>query len=623
MRSDHIFLALIVLLFLSSNNSFADGSGDETTLQEFSLGRIIVSATRSEIEAFKLAEDVTVYDARQIQKLPARNAADALFYFPGVDIEARDRLGQTSDVNIRGSKSRHVLVMVDDIPFNTQLSGQANLSKIPIENVQRIEVIKGASSSAWGSSLGGVINVITEDPGKSEKIHGELENSVAKFGTFKNSLKIKGRAGEAGYLMMVSRFSSEGFHPDANVQEEKIYSKVKHPLGDQADLTTSFGYSAADVSSGVLSNNRLYDTPYRARYGKVGLDINKPGHNIGLAYKFNDQDTTSDTYNGTTRQIVTASTNSNLYQGISLNDRVSFEDDILTFGGDLERHKFKSSNYLDMAESIDMQAFYANYLFNVNQWHITPGVRYDHNNRFGDQASPSLGVVYEFGDPYQTKVRAKAARAFNAPPLMWIYNEDPAFLVAPNPDLEAERGMSYEAGVNSTINKLGLDLSVYRVDVKSALQTVFDSDIGRFIVRNLEQVRRMGVETKMIYELNSRWSFYASAAYNHTIDKNTGEELHGSGMAKQNLRFGCLYEYQEWQIHLLSYYNRWNMSYSDRPNDKKPLFDLHIAREIYNEKDIISSFFVNIYNLADSAYWHNVIYPYPGRYFEAGLQVRF
>ena len=135
---------------------------------------IVVTAKRMPSDKKKTAENVTVYTEEDIDKLPSRDLGEVLSYVPAIDVQLSGQFGQATALSINGSNSRQVLLMVDGIPFNTQLSGQANPSQIPIEHIGRIEVIKGATSSAWGSSLGGVVNVITKDVGDSQKPTGNF-----------------------------------------------------------------------------------------------------------------------------------------------------------------------------------------------------------------------------------------------------------------------------------------------------------------------------------------------------------------------------------------------------------------------------------------------------------------
>ncbi|MFH1339167.1 MAG: TonB-dependent receptor plug domain-containing protein, partial [Candidatus Omnitrophota bacterium] len=168
------------------------------------LERIIVSAKRFPEALGGVAEDVTVITDEEIKDLPARDLGEVLGYIAGVDIEPRSGFGQPTGISIQGSSSRHVRVMIDGIPLNNQASGQVNPANFPIENIKRIEIIKGAASSVWGSALGGVINVITKDAGDTPVPKGSFTHSTAEHRTLKDSFDLSGKIGEAGYYLFVS-----------------------------------------------------------------------------------------------------------------------------------------------------------------------------------------------------------------------------------------------------------------------------------------------------------------------------------------------------------------------------------------------------------------------------------
>jgi len=177
---------------------------DEPSVDE--LEPIIVSATRIPTKATHISGHTAVVTEEDLETMPARDLTEALKYVPEVDVQVANHFGQPTSLSIHGSDSRHVLLMVDGIPFNTQLSGQANPTRIPIEHIKQIEVIKGASSSAWGSSLGGVVNVITKDVGTTETPRGQFTSSFAEFSTTKNSLELSGRLSDLGYFISGSFF---------------------------------------------------------------------------------------------------------------------------------------------------------------------------------------------------------------------------------------------------------------------------------------------------------------------------------------------------------------------------------------------------------------------------------
>src|SRR3989338_5397554 len=230
---------------------------------------IIVTATRMDTPAARVAENTSVVTSQDIGRLPAHDLGEVLNYIPGVDIQMNGQFGQSTAMSIRGSSARHVLLMVDGILFNTQLSGQANPTRIPVRHIERVEIVKGASSSAWGSSLGGVINAVTKETGDSPTPQGTFTSSFAEFATTENSLELSGKVAELGYFVTGSYLNSDGPLAATDVEEKKSFTKLSYALGDKAKLPGSFGYSGANVRYGPTPDNRINAQPYNTRYGKM------------------------------------------------------------------------------------------------------------------------------------------------------------------------------------------------------------------------------------------------------------------------------------------------------------------------------------------------------------------
>ncbi len=345
----YVVLGLSVVM-CGPNQAFS-GQTDDSNI---SLAPIVISASRSPILESQVADDVEVFTSEDLQALPARNLAEALNYMPGVDIQNGGPFGQVTAVSIQGSDSRQVLVMVDGIPFNTQLSGQANLSEIPIDDIQRVEVIKGGASSVWGPSLGGVINVITKSPGTDTQLHGNFTTSFAQFDTTQNSLSLNDKIGNLGISSFGSYLNAHGNLADSRTQEIKNFTKLNYDFNQTTSVTASFGYSGAHLLYGPTPGDypSLINQPYVSRYGQIQFKVDKSDNVLTAAYKYNDQSVTYSTYDYTLGQNDSPPMISrDLYQGLSVNDVYKFSaDQILTTGMDADWHVLKSSNYLTESE---------------------------------------------------------------------------------------------------------------------------------------------------------------------------------------------------------------------------------------------------------------------------------
>lgn len=606
--------------------SWADQTDDTSN----ELEPIIVSASRSDILSDHTADQTEVYTAENLQDLPAHNLAEALNYIPDVDIQNSGPLGQATSVSIRGSDSRQVLVMVDGIPFNTQLSGQANLSEIPLEDIQQIEVIKGGASSAWGSSLGGVINVITKPIGTTLIPQGSLTTDFGSFATTKNSLDLQGAVGNLGYSSFGSFLNADGNLDASHTEEIKNFTKLKYDFNQTTSLNASFGYSGGHLLYGPLPDSAdiiVNNQPYVSRYGSVDLKVDNPDNQFSAAYKFNDQKTSFNAQDITTPLNSFSTSNQDFYQGLSLNDVYEFSNDqILTTGMDSDWHVIKSDTYLTKAEGINTEAPYANLDWRLEDWDFIPGARYDYNDRFGSQLSPSFGAVYHVPIWQDGLIRAKVYRAFNAPPLLWIYNNDPSLYVAPNPDLKAERATSYELGIEGPliIHGLKVELNLYRSDVKDALSPVINDIDYVTQYQNINKVVRQGGEARLDYAMNKQWSIYTAVDFNDVINEETKTIVRDAGIARQSFKWGTSYLWPcGFKASLEGYYNRWS-SDPGQANDRKPIFDVHLTQKFRNVfRNIDMEIFFNVYNIDNSKYWSSPTYPLPGRSVEGGVSFKF
>ena len=174
----------LIFMVLSSALPFAAAEEAEEVIP---LPRIIITNRRVPVSPSDAVENISVIYEDDIEALSARDVSEVLSYVPGIDIEPRSGFGQATSITIQGSNSRHVRVMIDGIPLNLQSSGQVNPAELPIENLDRIEAIKGAASSIWGSSLGGVINAVTKDTGDTPVPKVTVKTSIAQSSTEKGS----------------------------------------------------------------------------------------------------------------------------------------------------------------------------------------------------------------------------------------------------------------------------------------------------------------------------------------------------------------------------------------------------------------------------------------------------
>lgn len=126
------------------------------------LQEVVVTATRSEMRADEVMADVTVINSEELRRNVGRSVSEVLARMAGVQTSSNGGLGKTSSIYIRGTENRHVLLLVDGVRYGSSTSGTANFDSIPLEMIERIEVLKGPASALYGSdAVGGVVQIFT------------------------------------------------------------------------------------------------------------------------------------------------------------------------------------------------------------------------------------------------------------------------------------------------------------------------------------------------------------------------------------------------------------------------------------------------------------------------------
>ena len=618
---------LVFLLSFLFFPSFPAQAADEI-LSPVQLNPIyITTAKRTSTEVSQVAQDVSVYTKEDINALPAQNLSEVLNYIPGVNVKVTNGFGQPTSLSIRGSQSRQVLLMVDGIPFNTQLSGQANPSRLPLADIQQIEVIKGAASSVWGSGLGGVINVVTKDPADSATPTGRITSSFAEFGTFINTQEVSGKVKKLGYYLTQTLFETNGIRPGNGSRKKNAFGKWVLDIGDQSKLMGSFGYTREDLGDmyTISGYGRVVDSRLNtSRYGKLEWTTTQERGDFKAAVKYNNLTLKTD-LDYIDLPFLSPVNSSNVYYGVSLIGTRTFrEEDKLVYGTDFDLTVFKTSaSSLPEPKEARSQAGYLNYTFVAGPWELNPGVRYDHDEHFGSQVSPSFGTIYKFDNARNTRLSFMYGRDFNAPPLLWIFQSSSSTL--PNPDLKPEKADLWQLGVNSDIfsDKLNLDCTFFWSEVKDAIESM---KIGAKTKKvNINKEHRRGVEARLTAHVDKYVDVYATGAFTDARNAETNAIIQDSDIARISYSVGLkVHNNSGFHMDLIGTYNRSTASATYQPNDRKFLLDARFRQEITNAlwgKNV--EVFLNIHNVTNSKYWSSITFPLPRRYFEGGLSFIF
>lgn len=149
----------------------------------FDDSQMVTVATRAAKSITQVAENVTVISDEEIEAIHAQSLNEVLDRVAGLSVDQRPAdFNGSSWVYIQGSREEHVLVLIDGVRLNSAMSGAADISHIPLRIIKRIEIIKGPGSAVWGSSQGGVINIITKTPAHGARPSGSVAGEIGERG---------------------------------------------------------------------------------------------------------------------------------------------------------------------------------------------------------------------------------------------------------------------------------------------------------------------------------------------------------------------------------------------------------------------------------------------------------
>lgn len=618
------FLLLAALFSLSvCLPVFAQQEREMSTLKMFyEEDDIVVTPTRYPKSISRVAENITVITADDIKAINAHTLADVLNYVPGVQVEIVGGPGSASNVFIQGSSTRHVLLMIDGVVQNNLSDFYPDVGAIPVQFIERVEIIKGPASSSWGSSLGGVINVITKDPEDTRHFGGMLSASVGERNTSDFRGEVSGKAGGIGYYLSGGGLLSDGLLDHNGYHGGNLYAKLKFSPTDRSNLSFSLGYNKGYREFGELPLYSVeYDGDFEYLFANFALNYlvtDNLSLDLGLRSIWRDNSFFQNLYGTGFSLSGINATERNYGATAKVAWTPRFHE--VVFGLDFDSGLIDSFSIKDGEQRLEKWAVFLNDTFSFGKLSITPGIRYDSTNTSGDFWSPSLGVTYS---PFEnTILRTYIARGFNMPPLALTFG-DGLFSVA-NSSLKMERVWSYSLGFETTVLRYAwLKTTIFRHEISDLLSGVLLPD-GRFSYVNKDKQRRQGVEV----EIKSMPLFNTSLTFGFTFTdaKDRVTENVIPLVARHTYDVGLQYDDKKGFIAILKgRYINWNGEPMDYGRDTAMIWDLNISKKVFafNDEQQAAELFFSAHNLFNGAQYSAYPFRNPRRWFEGGVRFCF
>jgi len=475
------FLAASLLLLSSYSIHAADDTAEP----------IIVTATRTAQTADETLAAVTVITRQDIERQQATSVVDLLRGTPGLDLSNNGGLGKATSVFLRGTESDHVLVLIDGVKVGSATLGTTAFQDIPVDQIERIEIVRGPRSSLYGSeAIGGVIQIFTRKGGGATTPTFSL--GAGSHRTYTGSAGVSGGGARGWYNVNVSGLSSDGINA----------CRGKPSPGGAGCFTFEPDNDGYRSRSGALRGGYRFDngteldahvlsTQGRVRYDGTFVNESESAQQvIGGRVAFsplapwrmaisagNGQDNSDNFLNG----VFSSRFN-------TARDTVSFQNDVtlstahlLSLGLDYQNDRINSTTAYTITQRRNTGVF-SQYQGTYGAHDIQLAVRSDDNEQFGDYTTG--GLAWGYGLSHDMRLVASSGTAFKAPTFNELYY--PGF---GSPSLRPEESLSHEFGLRGKATWGRWLLNAYETKVNDLIG--FDAS---FTPVNIDMARIRGLE---------------------------------------------------------------------------------------------------------------------------------
>lgn len=522
---------------------------------------IVVTATRfAEPEASILAP-VNIITRDEIDRLQAQTVTELVRTLPGVGVIDYGGRGQSSSLSVRGGTSAQTLVLLDGMRVNSVTSGAADLNALPLNQVERIEYVRGARASLYGAdAIGGVINIITRpDPGTNEHVlHAGGGTNGGKEAAWHSAATV----GQTGQLKVAAGYADEtgyNVHPVAGVNDGDQHGHTgynalvdyQHLLNEQVNL---FG------SARWFRNIGQYDNSYSSSFGDQHQRMETWSDNqlyqLGGRYHQGAYQSTlqadmgrHDDYNYQASQShddAQDRTYIRHYQLSWLHDLQLNDDWRGGSGVDWRREELASGSmssgtaYPNGAQGRNNTGLYALAQYQHQAWQAELSGRTDDNQQYGRHNTWQAGAGWRF---YQTyRISARYGTGFRAPSFSDLYYPD-AYTPG-NPDLKPETSRNRELMLDGVTAGVTWRATAYRNDIADLIQWSPDASSGLWQPENVGQARVNGLELDGEFDTGP---LSHRVALDVKDPKNVLTNKQLQRVAKQEASWTVQGEWQQWQ----------------------------------------------------------------------------
>jgi vitamin B12 transporter len=458
-------MKFFTLLLLFTCSIWLEVTAQENDSIAVSIQPIIVTANRIPTNASYVGRTIDVIDEEMIQALGATSVEELLQRESNVHVQPRGIFGVQSDISVRGAPFGQQLILLNNVRINDAQTAHHNFDlPVSLEQIERIEILKGAGSALYGpDAYSGVINIITKRPDQQSF---SLKLSGGEYGLVQGSGSYNFSSSGIHSSNTIEHKRSDGYRFDTDFKLTSISSNniIELPFGTYSLLGgyTNKAFGAFDfygpapskewtettffsaTTNIMLPSSFIQPTvSYRRHYDKFMYDLRTPNLFVNI--------NTTNSYNVELQSTIQADE----FVALIVAADGNREDIVST---NLKNHQRSSLGLFTVVHSVLRNTILLDF-----------GIREDIHSEYGNQLNPTLNAGYLFSPA--SKVFLTTGRSFRAPSYTELYYISPSRIG--NADLKPETGWSYEAGGEFSLrSQLKFSTSVFERDQKNLIDYV-------------------------------------------------------------------------------------------------------------------------------------------------------
>ena len=643
-----LFLCLFLHVIFVPALSFGESGTTPSDVQV--LEPVVVSATKTPIPLHQVTSAVEVWTEEDFKRRQIKTVMEALRLSQGAAVFQNGGPGGSASVRIRGGSSNQTLVLIDGAIVNSATLGQFNFAHITTDNIEKIEIVRGAQSTLWGAdAMGGVLSITTKRGSGPLKAGGFFE--YGSFNTLREGGHVSGGKGPFDFSLALSRWDTTGI------------SQINDRRG-ASERDAYRNWQASSRLGVVLPRDGRLD--FNFRWWNASLDIDSSFGPSDVLKARNDSE--QFIFSGTYRQpladwwthvlTISRSQETGLFDPGTLQRNLSTGVTSVPFGGPNEtrvsanriesQHDFRLNRYVTLTAGyqfreqlgendtglsekiVSSHAGFGQMQLNLSDRFLaTAGVRHDGYNTFGDATTYRITGGYVVNET-NTKLRGSYATGFRAPSINELFW--PGF---GNPDLEPETNQSFDVGADQTLfaDRVKISGGYFWNRYRDLIQTIQSAEVcgtgafgANYCPVNVASAKSQGWEATMnvVMVREQPWvkRLELKGQYTRTL---TRDLMTGSRLARWPVDQASLSLYYRPVdfLNMILDFRFAGAQFNDRGNTQR-VNSFHVVNLAVNY-EISDQFqaYVRVDNLFDEAYEEVLYFGTPGLSMFGGIRANF